>query len=167
MDTGSIVLSSYIHSNGMTISGTVVPDQLRFSLDRGAVLPTRSHGGDAGYDLSAVRDTTIPAHTLVVVGTGVHVEAPEGFWLLQAARSSLCLRHHLMMAHGIGVIDNGYRGEIKCPLYNFGDEDVTIEADERVSQLVLMPLTTPEPIAVAKLSDSDRGSAGYGSTGAM
>lgn len=155
----------YRYNSSMVSDGR--PTCLRFRLERGATLPTRSHDGDAGYDLSAMNGGTIEPGELVMVRTGVHVEAPDGYWLLQAARSSLCLRHHLLMANGVGVVDNGYRGEVMVPLYNLGDDPVTIEPGERIAQLVLVPMTVPEPIGVARLSDSDRGDDGYGSTGAM
>ena len=104
----------------------------------------------------------------VLVGTGIAVEIPEGCFGMLVGRSSLGTKKNIRLANSVGVIDSGYRGEIKLALY-YGamalNDIVTIERYDRVAQLVVMPFVQAQPELVQDLSDSQRGTGGFGSTG--
>lgn len=128
------------------------------------MLPVRAHEADAGADLKAARDVAIRRGDTAKVSTGVRVSIPEGCVGLLAARSSLCWRG-LLMANGVGIIDAGFTGEIKVPLYNAGNTPSNVLAGERIAQLVILPCELPEFRRVDKLEDTERGEGGFGSTG--
>ena len=133
----------------------------------GAQLPRHAKPGDAGLDLTSMSDEVIPPHGTVMIGTGVRVEIPDGYVGLCFPRSGLASKRGVTLANCVGVIDSGYRGEIMAPLHNMTDEAQEVKFGERVFQLVIMPFVTCECVEVDELSDSDRGTGGFGSTGAM
>lgn len=126
--------------------------------------PTRAHAHDAGADLRASEWHFIGSGQFATVPTGVRVSIPEGCVGLLAARSSLCARG-LLMANGVGIIDAGFTGEIKVPLYNAGNTPSNVLAGERIAQLVILPCELPTFRLVAKLEETERGEGGFGSTG--
>ena len=136
---------------------------MKVMLDPGAILPTRAHPTDAGLDLYAPRTVVIPARGSAVVDTGVHVSLPERTVGMLKSKSGLNVKKNIL---GEGVIDEGYTGPIVVKLYNQGDEDVTIEAGQKLIQLVILPILTPELEQVDSLDETDRGAGGFGSTGA-
>lgn len=141
-------------------------NQIRFRLDRGAVLPTRATDGSAGYDLCikdevALKDVT---PSFAMGHTGVHVEIPSGYVGIVAIRSSVGAKLGVTLSNGVGIIDSDYRGEIGIPMVNLSGQARTFPAGERVAQIIVVKCITPEPIAVAKLSETDRGDGGFGST---
>lgn len=121
----------------------------------------------AGADLYACMDEslTIKAGTTVFVPTGLAMEIPEGLVGLVYARSGLACKKGLAPANKVGVIDSDYRGEIMVALLNHSTEDITIDAGERVAQMVITPYIYAEYEEVDELEDTTRGSAGFGSTG--
>lgn len=128
-----------------------------------ATIPTRSNQTDAGLDLYALESVTIPAGHQVKIRTGIAVQFAPGLGLFLWDRSGLAAKHNL---HRVaGVIDASYRGEILVVLRNFGDNDYQIGAKERIVQAVLAPVILPRINVVDELPDSDRGGAGFGSTG--
>ena len=127
-------------------------------------MPTRAHAHDAGADLRAGEYRSIGSGQFATVPTGVRVSIPEGCFGLLAARSSLCKRG-LLMANGVGIIDSGFTGEIKVPLYNAGNTPSSVLAGERIAQLVIVPCELPTFKMVAELEDTERGEGGFGSTG--
>lgn len=133
----------------------------------GAAIPCYGTLESVGLDLSLREDLTIEPGAVALGLTGLLAKAPDGHWLMMAARSSLSKRR-LMLANSLGVIDPDYCGptdELKVPLYNFGAEPVTVRAGERVAQLIIMPLVR-KGIHLHLTSwpfESDRG--GFGSTG--
>lgn len=127
-------------------------------------MPTRAHEHDAGADLCASEWHFIGSGQFATVPTGVRVSIPEGCFGLLAARSSLCKRG-LLMANGVGIIDAGFTGEIKVPLYNAGNTPSNVLAGERIAQLVILPCELPTFRLVAKLEETERGEGGFGSTG--
>ena len=127
-------------------------------------MPTRAHEHDAGADLRASESRFIGIGKFVTVPTGVRVSIPEGCFGLLAARSSLCNRG-LLMANGVGIIDSGFTGEIKVPLYNAGNLPSNVLAGERIAQLVVIPCELPTFKLVDELEDTERGEGGFGSTG--
>lgn len=130
-------------------------------------VPERKHDSDAGYDMRAAipRPITIDPGDSAWVPTGVKAAIPDGYFGLQCARSGLSCNHGITLANGVGVIDSGYRGEIKAKLVNLGKRPYTIFPDDRVCQLIILPYAKVDFVKVDELEDSDRGSNGYGSTG--
>lgn len=139
--------------------------------------PKRAHPTDAGVDLTAWSIDTgeeqgtdwetdvISPGVSRVFGTGVRVAVPEGYVGLLFARSSLGVKRRLDVANGTGVIDAGFRGEVKVCLRNTGRIHARLERGERIAQLVVVPCDLAPWVEVDDLGDSDRGEAGFGSTG--
>jgi dUTP pyrophosphatase len=135
-------------------------------LDPRATLPTRAHPGDAGLDLYALDACALGPGERASVATGVAVEIPDGYAGLVMPRSGLASRHGIALVNAPGLIDAGYRGELKVLLLNTDRERACeLAAGERIAQLVLMPVATPAVIEVDELSQSARGDGGFGSTG--
>jgi len=131
-----------------------------------AVLPSRAHSGDAGFDLSACEEITIGVGERAAVGTGIAVEIPDGHAGLVVPRSGLALRHGISMVNSPGVIDAGYRGEVRLLLLNTDNASAfTVEPGMRVAQLLVVPLADIELIETDEATATDRGVGGFGSTG--
>lgn len=146
-------------------------------LDPGALMPTRAHETDAGLDLYAPYSFFLPQSTASTeetldgflakagcrtVDTGVHIEIPAGYVGIIKSKSGLNVKHGIISE---GVIDSGYTGSICVKLYNLGNEKVLIEKGQKISQLVLLPIITPELELVDSLEATERGDGGFGSTG--
>ena len=101
-----------------------------------------------------------------LVPTGIAIAIPVGYAGLVTPRSGLAVRHGLTVLNGPGLVDSGYRGELKVTLVNLGAEPAVLERGDRIAQLVIVPVETQELIPVTELPESARGSAGFGSTGA-
>lgn len=131
-----------------------------------AVLPERQHPGDAGLDLCCVEPVSLGPGERASVPTGLAVAIPEGHAGLIAPRSGLAARRGLTLVNTPGVVDAGYRGELRVLLLNT-DRHATFEADagERIAQLLLVPVALPEVEEVDALDDTPRGSGAFGSTG--
>lgn len=139
-------------------------DTLKFlKLHPAAKLPARGSAGAAGLDLFAVEEVTLESGARAMVRTGLSVAIPRGFYGRVAPRSGLAVRHGLDVL--AGVIDSDYRGEIKCALVNHGQETLTLEAGQRVAQLIVEAIITPEPAWADALDQTARGEGGFGSTG--
>ena len=135
-------------------------------LDPEAILPTRAHPGDAGLDLYARETAHIGPGERWSVGTGIAVEIPAGHAGLVLPRSGLAREHGIALVNSPGLIDAGYRGEIRVLLLNTDPaETVRIEAGARIAQLVITPVAIAAPVEVTEVSDSARGDGGFGSTG--
>ncbi|HXQ88723.1 MAG TPA: dUTP diphosphatase [Solirubrobacterales bacterium] len=131
-----------------------------------AVLPSRAHEGDAGLDLYACEAVHVGPGERWSVGTGVGVEIPEGHAGLVLPRSGLARDHGIALVNAPGLIDSGYRGELRVLLLNTDPaETFRVEAGDRIAQLLLTPIATPEPVEAAELTESVRGRAGFGSSG--
>jgi len=131
-----------------------------------AVLPARAHSGDAGLDLTACEAVTIGVGQRAVVGTGIAVEIPEGHAGLVVPRSGLALRHVLSTVNAPGVIDAGYRGEVRVILLNTdSDHAFTVEPGMRIAQLLVVPVAVVEAVEVVEVTATDRGDGGFGSSG--
>ena len=135
-------------------------------LDPGAILPTRAHADDAGLDLHALEQVTLGPGLRASVRTGIAVEIPSGYGGLVLPRSGLAARHGIALVNAPGLIDAGYRGEVLVLLLNTDrDQACVLRAGDRIAQLVLVPVATPAVVEVAELSDSERGTGGFGSSG--
>ena len=131
-----------------------------------AVLPTRAHRGDAGLDLSACETVTIGAGERASVGTGLAVAIPEDHAGLVVPRSGLAMRHGLSIVNAPGVIDTGYRGEVRVILLNTDREHAfTVEQGMRIAQLLVVPARAVELVEVSELTETARGDGGFGSSG--
>ncbi|MEX0705246.1 MAG: dUTP diphosphatase [Nitriliruptoraceae bacterium] len=139
--------------------------ELRVRRVRDVDLPSYAHPGDAGLDLAAAESVSIPPGGRVAVPTGIAVAIPEGWVGLVHPRSGLARRHGLTLANAPGTIDAGYRGEIEVLLVNLGDEQVGIEAGQRVAQMLLQRVGRALVVEVDTLDDTPRGARGFGSTG--
>jgi dUTP pyrophosphatase len=136
-------------------------------LDPRAALPTRAHPGDAGLDLRALRGGTLAPGERAMVATGIAVEIPHGQGGLVLPRSGLAGRHGIALVNAPGLIDAGYRGELRVLLLNTDRaQPFTWEAGDRIAQLVLVEVGLGEVVEVDALQESARGPAGFGSSGA-
>lgn len=125
------------------------------------ITPTRAHPTDAGLDLYTPVDVVVPANGEVIIDTLVAAEIPDGYVGLITSKSGL-------MAKGItsrGTVDASYRGHIRAVLFNHSNTDYQFHRGDKVTQMVLLPIITPELEVVTELSETDRGEAGFGSTG--
>lgn len=136
--------------------------KLKIMLDAGAKVPTRAHEADAGLDIYAATDGVVTSGGSCIFDTGVHAEIPSGYVGMLKSKSGLNCNHGLVSE---GVIDAGYTGSIVVKLYNHGASPYTVKAGEKISQLVILPIITPEPEVVDSLADTERGTGGFGSTG--
>ena len=128
-----------------------------------AKLPIRGSTGAAGYDLHAAEKTVIPAHSRGVVKTGISIEIPEGLYARIAPRSGLSVKKSIDV--GAGVVDSDYRGEIGVVLINHSNKDFEVNVGDRIAQMILEQIKTPEVVEQADLDQTDRGDKGFGSTG--
>jgi dUTP pyrophosphatase len=130
-----------------------------------AVLPERAYDGDAGLDLSACERVELEPGARAVVGTGVAVAIPDGHAGFVQPRSGLAARHGIAVVNSPGLVDSGYRGELKVVLLNTDrDEPFVVEPGMRIAQLVVVPVATPRPVEVQDLPASERGEKGFGSS---
>jgi dUTP pyrophosphatase len=131
-----------------------------------ALLPTRAHEGDAGLDLYACETAHVGPGERWSVGTGVGVEIPEGHAGLVLPRSGLARDHGIALVNAPGLIDSGYRGELRVLLLNTDPaETFRVEPGDRIAQLVITPIVTPAPVEAPALNESLRGEGGFGSSG--
>ena len=137
---------------------------MKVKLDPGAKMPTRAHDTDAGLDLYSPVDALIYNGDSVTIDTGVHVEIPAGYVGMIKSKSGLNVKYNLTSE---GVIDSGYTGSIVVKLYNHGRCAVSIQKGQKISQLVILPILTPELELVDSLEETERGEGGFGSTGAF
>jgi dUTP pyrophosphatase len=135
-------------------------------LTEGARLPSRAHDGDAGLDLHAAEAATLAPGERASVGTGIAVEIPAGHAGLVLPRSGLASGHGIALVNSPGLIDSGYRGELRVLLLNTDRErGFEIERGDRIAQLVVAPVAAAEPIEAVSLAASARGHGGFGSSG--
>jgi dUTP pyrophosphatase len=140
------------------------PQMLRFKqLEANATLPTRGSAQAAGLDLYSIEDVVIEPKQRALVRTGLAVAIPEGYYGRVAPRSGLAVKNGLDVL--AGVIDSDYRGEIRCALYNTGDETIRLPAQSKICQLIIEQIITPDASWADEISETDRGSGGFGSTG--
>ncbi len=132
-------------------------------LDPRATLPTRGSSQAAGLDLYSIEDVAIEPKHRALVRTGLAVAIPEGHYGRVAPRSGLATKNGLDVL--AGVIDADYRGEIRCLLLNTGDETIHLPTSSKICQLIVEKIIIPEAIWSDEISETDRGSGGFGSTG--
>jgi dUTP pyrophosphatase len=136
---------------------------IKTKLSSMAYLPERAHDTDAGADIRTPECFTLKAHGSEIVATGVHVQLPPNTVGMLKSKSGLNVRYGIISE---GVIDEGYTGEIIVKLYNLSDQDHTFQRGDKITQLVIMPVTYPTFAQASEIKGGDRGEAGIGSTGA-
>jgi dUTP pyrophosphatase len=135
-------------------------------LDPAAVLPTRAYAGDAGLDLYACERVELAPGARASVGTGIAIAVPDGQAALVLPRSGLAARHGIALVNAPGLVDAGYRGEVRVLLLNTDrSAPFTVSAGDRIAQLVLVRVELPAVQEVAELPASARGERGFGSSG--
>jgi dUTP pyrophosphatase len=142
--------------------------ELRFQrLSKAARLPTRAHEGDAGLDLYAAEAVTVPpGGGRIDVGTGVAVEIPDGHAGLVLPRSGSARKHGITLTNAPGLIDAGYRGELRVLILNTDPSSAfEISPGDRIAQLVVVAVALPEPVETDELGESERAEGGFGSSG--
>lgn len=139
---------------------------MKIMLDKGAKMPTRAHPWDGGMDLYVPECGCVcsiaPCGGNTVIDTGVHVQIPEGYVGFIKAKSGLNVKHGLTCT---GVIDSHYTGSICVKIYNHTDKEYRFQAGDKIAQIVILPCLLPELELVDSLEETDRGDAGFGSTG--
>jgi dUTP pyrophosphatase len=151
--------------------------KIKIMLDEGkGIMPSRAHETDAGLDLYTPKKVIVPGCRGIVstfltdirigyatIDTGIHIEIPRGYTGFIKSKSGLAVKHGLTAAGG--VIDSGYTGAVVVKLFNHTEKDYVFEAGDKIAQLVLLPIITPELEEVDSLEDTERGNGGFGSTG--
>lgn len=135
---------------------------MKVMLDNGAYMPVRAHKDDAGLDLRSPDTFIVKAGKSLKIDSGVHVEIPAGYVGFLKSKSGLNVKYGITST---GVIDAGYTGSIVVKLYNNGNDDVLFERGDKITQLVILPIVCPDLVQVNSLEDTERGDAGFGSTG--
>ena len=143
---------------------TDIPVKMRLLNERAAA-PEFARTGDAGYDLRAAEHAyLLPGQTLAV-GTGIAIEIPGGTVALVCSRSGLAAKHSVAVLNAPGVVDSGYRGEVKVLLHNHGIDSFQVQPGDRIAQLLFQEYLAPVFEVVDELASSDRGDRGFGSSG--
>ena len=138
--------------------------KINVMLDEGAYMPEYAHfGADAGADIRTPIHVAVMPHSAVIIDTGIHIEIPRGFVGMLKSKSGLNVNKSILSE---GVIDSGYTGTIRVKLYNHGDQTVTFERGDKVTQLVVIPVRYVPVEVVDTIDGGERGAAGFGSTGA-
>lgn len=135
---------------------------MKVKLEEWAYMPERAHSTDAGADLRSPRDVIVMPNGSVVIDTGVHIELPPNTVGMIKSKSGLNVNHGITSE---GVVDVGYTGSIRVKLYNHSDKPYYFEAGDKISQLVIMPILTPDFELVDDLEETERGEKGFGSSG--
>jgi dUTP pyrophosphatase len=139
--------------------------RFRMADDARDLVPAKAHPTDAAYDLRSRMNVTIPPGGVVLVQTGFFLELPVGYEAQIRPRSGLALKHRLTVLNTPGTIDAGYRGEVGVILINCGSEPQTINRGDRIAQMVIQTLPAVELQEAEQLTNTARGSGGFGSTG--
>ena len=128
-------------------------------------MPTRAYTGDAGLDLASCERVELAPGERALVGTGLAVAIPEGYAGFVQPRSGLATRHGISIVNTPGLVDSGYRGELRVALLNTDSREAfVVEPGMRIAQLVVMPVPEVEPVEVDELPESERGVRGFGSS---
>ena len=136
------------------------------TLEKGATAPSYAHETDTGADLSALETVVVPAHSIGnKIHTGVRIALPENWTAYIVPRSSIGAKTPLRLSNSIGVIDSDYRGELGILYDNISDSDYTINAGDRIAQLIVMPAYHFKAQVVDILPETERSEGGFGSTG--
>lgn len=134
-------------------------------LNSNAIIPKHAHVGDAGLDLFSISEMEISPGEVKLVKTGISIELPENTEAQIRPRSGLALNNQITVLNTPGTIDYGYRGEIGVILINHGNKMFKVEKGMKIAQMIIKPILQVEVVEVSDLSDTERGTDGFGSTG--
>lgn len=137
---------------------------MRVVLDPGAILPTRAHGLDAGYDLYSREDAIIYAGDSFTFNTGVHMEIPKGYVGDVESKSGMMMKYSILTD---GTVDAGYTGSIRVKLFNLSSCALSVVRGQKIAQIVIKKIYTPALEVVDRLDETERGENGFGSSGAF
>lgn len=129
------------------------------------LMPTMGNPGDAGYDLRSAENAVVPARSRHTVNTGVSIALPAGYVALVHPRSGLAAKHGITVLNAPGTVDAGYRGQMLITLVNHSDEDFEVTRGDRIAQMLFQKFESARFVHVTELPGSQRGIAGFGSTG--
>ena len=155
-------MKSSIDKNAYLLGEWGGKKMIKIMLEKGAIAPSRSHRWDAGLDLFSMEDGVIAGGGYRVYNTGIHIEIPEGYVGFIKSRSGMMCKGGITTD---GTIDAHYTGPIKVCLFNHDDNDYVVRAGDKIAQLVIQPVFLPRLELVDSLGETDRGDAGFGSTG--
>lgn len=136
--------------------------KIKVKLEPWAIMPTRAHEHDAGLDLYAAEDKIIPGYESEKFNTGVHIAIPEGYVGDVKSKSGLMMQYDILTD---GTVDSGYTGSIWVKLFNNSPLDYEVKTGQKIAQIVLKAIITPELEVVDELEETPRGESGFGSTG--
>ncbi|MBQ9087738.1 MAG: dUTP diphosphatase [Lentisphaeria bacterium] len=141
--------------------------EVKIKLENGCenFCPKKAHPDDAGYDLYSRIDAVLEPLSGMVIPVGFAIELPTGYEAQIRPRSGLAAKHHITVTNSPGTVDANYRGEIKAILYNLDREPFIIQRGDRIAQMVICKLPEIELVEATELSETDRGSGGFGSSG--
>ena len=141
--------------------------EVKIKLENGCenFCPKKAHPDDAGYDLYSRIDAVLEPLSGVAIPVGFAIELPTGYEAQIRPRSGLAAKHHITVTNSPGTVDANYRGEIKAILYNLGREPFTIKRGDRIAQMVICKLPEIELVEATELSETDRNTNGFGSSG--
>ena len=141
--------------------------EVKIKLENGCenFCPKKAHPDDAGYDLYSRIDAVLEPLSGMAIPVGFAMELPSGYEAQIRPRSGLAAKHHITVTNSPGTVDANYRGEIKAILYNLGKEPFIIQCGDRIAQMVICKLPEIELVKATELSETDRGSGGFGSSG--
>lgn len=137
-------------------------------LRKDAITPEKANSTDAGFDLFSVEDRVLHNSKSIVIGTGIAIEIPDGYFGMICSRSGLAAKESMFVVNSPGIIDSGYRGELKIILSRIEttpENYYTISKNQKIAQLIILPIPNVFLKEVEELSNSDRGEKGLGSTG--
>ena len=149
----------------VTENPDITKTSVKFKLTGGASLPAYETGGSSGLDIRANESAVIEPGSWGMVGTGLFPEIQKGFEIQVRSRSGLAAKKGIFVLNSPGTVDSDYRGEIKVILANMGKEPFPIESGERIAQIVVCPVIQANVSKVEEISETQRGSGGFGSTG--
>jgi len=139
--------------------------EINITLNQAAFIPKKASEGSSGYDIMSAESIDILPQSVKLVKTGLYVEIPMGYEMQIRSRSGLATKKNVMVLNSPGTIDSDYRGEICVILANFGNEVFKINIGDRIAQAVFAPVFDANFVVKEQLSDTERGSGGFGSTG--
>ena len=141
--------------------------EVKIKLENGCenFCPKKAHPDDAGYDLYSRIDAVLEPLSGMVIPVGFAMELPSGYEAQIRPRSGLAAKHHITVTNSPGTVDANFRGEVKAILYNLGRDPFVIQRGDRIAQMVICKLPEIELVEAAELSETDRGSGGFGSSG--
>lgn len=141
--------------------------EVKIKLENGCenFCPKKAHPDDAGYDLYSRIDAVLEPLSGMAIPVGFAIELPTGYEAQIRPRSGLAAKHHITVTNSPGTVDANFRGEVKAILYNLGKEPFIIQRGDRIAQMVICKLPEIELVEATELSETDRGSGGFGSSG--